>query len=438
MSMQRTRGRRLIALFASMAVLVALLSVAPARAATGDSVRDWNANAVAALVNAPAAGIPGAGMTPPVSALHLAMVQGAVYDAVNAIEGGYEPYLAGLPGAPSTASQEAAVATAAHDVLVGLTNPSTTALLLSQATRDWLDVAYAASLAEIAPGDAKDDGIAIGAAAAAAMLAERADDGRYGTFTFTTGTEPGEWRPTSGVSDPFAWVARVDPFVIQSTSQFRTDGPNALTSAAYAEEFDEVKSLGSMTDSDRTPEQTAVAMFYTANPVELWNRTYRTIVEDQDLSLAEEARFFALVNVSGADAFINCWDDKAFWSFWRPVTAIRLAGDDGNGATEADPNWTPLVTTPPYPDHPSGYNCITGSLMHAAKAFFGTDRISFEVLNLASNVTREYDKLTATIKDTIDARIYLGIHFRTPDVQAAVLGKKVADWVDKHAFRRLG
>jgi PAP2 superfamily len=143
-----------------------------------------------------------------------------------------------------------------------------------------------------------------------------------------------------------------------------------------------------------------------------------------------------MLNVAAADALINCWDDKDHWNFWRPITAIREAADDGNPATVADPEWLPFFPTPPYPEHPSGYNCLSGAMVHAAKAFFGTDRVTLRVTSPATMTTLTYRRLTSVLKDTIDARIYLGFHFRTPDVQGAELGRNVANWVAKHYFER--
>ena len=440
MTIIRSTPRTWIAVLAFVLLSVVVVE-APAGATPGDSVRDWNLNASNALFNLPAGSPPGAGMALP-GFLHLAMVQGAVYDAANAIEGGYQPYLEGLPDASPTDSVDAAVATAAHDVLVGLTNPVSDVLLLSQATRDWLDTALVASLAAIPDGTSKAGGIAIGAAAAEAMLEAREDDGRFVPFSFAVGTDPGEWRPTPPgfVNDPFAWISNVDPFMVQSTSQFRTDGPNALTSAEYTADYNEVKELGSLSSTSRTPEQTALARFYIENAIVMLNRTFRTIAENEGLTPVEEARLFGMLNLTGADAVINCWDDKGFHSFWRPITAIRAGDDDTNPATVGDASWTPLFpatlgTTPPYPDHPSGYNCITGSMMNAAKDFFGTDKVTFTIHSNSSGADRDYTRLTDVYKDTIDARVYLGIHFRTADVQGAVLGKKVAAWVDKHYFQ---
>lgn len=431
------RVRRRLALTGFVVILV--LAVAPLGGApaaspplVSDTVRAWNSHALAAIFNATTAPVPGAGQTPHVGAQHMAMTQLAVYDAVNAIHGGYEPYLDGPSAAPSS-SLDAAAATAAHHVLVGLGIAPVPAL--PQVVRDRLDGLYADALAAIPDGDAKNGGIAAGAAAAAAMLAERTGDGRYVPFSFTEGTDPGEWRRTSAITDPFAWVGKVTPFTLESTSQFRTKGPFDLDSKAYAKEYDEVKAFGSLTGSSRTQEQTDLALFYTANPVEMYNRAFRGVTADEGIGIVDEARFYAQVNVSGADALINCWDDKEYWHFWRPITAIQNGDNDTNPRTVGDPAWTSLVANPPYPDHSSGYNCFTGASMNSASLFLGK-KADLRITNLALGVTREYRRFTDVPVDTIDARMYLGIHFRAPDVQGARLGKDVARWVDKHYFKR--
>lgn len=426
-------------------LILALTTALPVGAKGGSdagdtTVLDWNRHASEALINASSAATPGAGQSPPVSVLHMAMVQAAVFDAVNMIDRGYESYLDGLPKAPKSASKPAAVATAAHHVLVGLGIAPVPALPTAVIAR--LDALYAESLAEIPDGQAKTDGISAGATAAAAMLAERTGDGRYVPYTFPVGDDIGEWVPTSGVNDPNAWVANVEPFTMKTQSQFRTDGPLEIDSRRYAREYQEVKDYGgngTSTPTLRTPEQTATAMFFTAHPVEMYNRTFRTIAEGKDLSIIGQARLFAMANVAGADAAIGCWDDKDHYLFWRPITAIQQGDDDGNGRTMGDPTWNSLIPSPPYPDHPSGYNCQTGSFMYAAKYFFERDRMTFSLVRITPgqpDVVREYRRFTDVIDDTIDARIWLGIHFRTPDVQGAELGADVARWVDRHFFER--
>jgi hypothetical protein len=165
------------------------------------------------------------------------------------------------------------------------------------------------------------------------------------------------------------------------------------------------------------------------------------IAEGEELTLAKQARLFATLNLATADALINCWDDKAHWSFWRPITAIRLGNDDGNDATAGDPAWTSFVGTPPYPDHSSGYNCATGAFMHSAKAFFGRDKMEFGLTATIGTppvaVTRNYVRFTDVIRDTINARVYQGIHFRAADVQGAGIGKRVAHWLDENFLNKI-
>ena len=448
--MLRHKLAALLLALGAVAVCAVTVLVTPSSVVTGtaaavtldeDAVLDWNEYAIQALINAPTATPAGAGQPPPVSVLHLAMVHGAVYDAVNMIDRGHEPYLGGLPAAPASASKAAAVAAAAHDVLVGVNVVPPLSSTIVQRLDGLLAESIAAATVHDGPA-AVTAGIAAGGAAADAMLAERANDGRYGSFRFTVGSGIGEWRPTPPglVNDPNAWIARVDPFAMKSGSQFRTPGPRRVGSAAYRAEYNEVKALGgngTSTPTSRSANQTAVAQFFTANPVEMYNRTFRSLAASEGLTLAEQARLFALLNLSGGDAAIACWDDKAYWSFWRPITAIRT--DDGDPLTVTDPNWTSLLASPPYPDHPSGYNCQTGAFMHAAKAFFGR-KIDFGLTaQLASGpVTRSYERFTDVIDDTVDARVWLGIHFRSADVDGAWIGKRTANWLTGHHLRPRG
>ena len=398
-------------------------------------VRVWNANAFAALGGADPP------QPPHVAALHMAMVQAAVYDAVNSIDGGHEPFLAGLPAASPAASMDAAVATAAYRVLDGLGRGPVPAL--PDAVRATLLAQYNQTIAPI-PDPAKTLGIQAGEAAATAMLKARDDDGRYVPVPLAVGTQPGEWRPQSplaAANDPNSWVSEVTPFTLLSASQFRTPGPRNLNSAAYAHEYDEVKTLGAAptlaVPSPRNPEQEAIARFFNVSPLELFNRTFRAISQANGLSLVEDARLFGMLNVAGADALITCWSEKRFHSFWRPITAIHEGDNDGNKRTIGDTNWNPLEPTPPYSDHASGYNCMTGSLMNTGKAFFGGDQMDFTLVRTATlpSLTRDYHRFTDVIDDTIDARVFQGIHFRSADVQGARIGRQVAEWVAGNAFQ---
>ena len=427
MNVHHVRGAGLLA---AAAALFSLAASAPARA---DTVTDWNAIATTAIVTT-------AGQPPHPSTLSLAMVQGAVYDAVNAIDGGHSPYLV-APPAVSSDSTDAAAATAAFGVLATLF-PSQLPTLQPR---------YDASLAAIADGPAKDGGVAAGEAAAAAMLAARANDGRGGPFTFVIGSEPGDWRPSPpgfGL-DPAPWVANVRPFLVPSVEMLRSDPPNPLTSAAYADDFNEVKRLGSIASTTRTADQTEAAIFWQDHGPALWNRVIRALSASHGLDIADNARLFAMTNLAAADGAIGCWESKYHWRFWRPVMAIREAAGDGNPATEADPGWTPLfdpatpqfgspLANPPFPDHPAGHGCISAAIVRTLQDFFGTDKIAFSAFSNRTRTTRSYDRLSEALKEVIDARVWGGIHFRTADVQGAVLGKKVAHWLGKHYFQPVG
>jgi hypothetical protein len=419
---QDSEGETMNARFRRICVIAAALAALTfPGVARADAVTDWNAYAGNALAVT-------ARLSPTAASVHMAMVQGAIYDAVNGIDRSHQSYLV-LPAAQPWDSMNAAAATAAYRILLNIV-PAQQAVL---------EPLYQASLAAVPDGPSKDGGIAAGEAAAAAMIAARTDDGRFGSFRFTAGFTPGAWRPDLPLfaSDPFAWVAYVKPFLIESPSQFRSDGPNALASDAYAADFAEVKAIGARDSSSRTPDQTEQALYWGAeHGTLLWGRIIRTISANQGLSTAENARLFAMVQLASADANINCWNDKAYWSFWRPITAIRLANTDGNPATEADPGWEPLLATPPFPEHPSGHACGSGAIVASLQNFFGTDKIAFTAFGAGSGTFRTYTRFSETIKEIIGARIYAGIHFRTADVQGAIIGKKVAHWAEKHYFER--
>jgi PAP2 superfamily len=228
----------------------------------------------------------------------------------------------------------------------------------------------------------------------------------------------------------------------------RSDGPNALTSAAYAEDFNEVKRLGSINSTARTPDQTEAAIWWQGNGG-FWNGVTRSISAARGLDIVGNARLFAMEDLAAADGFIGCYKDKYYWKFWRPVTAIREADTDGNPATEADPNWTPLfdpatpqggppLSTAPFPDHPSAHSCASSAIVHSMQDFFGTDKVPFSAFSIRTGTTRSFDRLSDALNEVIDARVWGGIHFRTADVQGSVLGKKVAHWERTHYFQPVG
>jgi hypothetical protein len=446
MTMNRSRSksrvrRWLVSLSALSLVAVGLIPTSVAAAEPAGMVLVWNEHAINVISQPATATPPGLGQAPPLSALHVAMVHGAIYDAVNAIDRGHQPYLRGL-SAPATASQAAAVAQAAHDVLVGITPAANTAV------RTRIGDLLTASLASIPLGQARTDGLEIGADAAAAMLAARADDGRFDAEPFATSNDVGKWRPVAPLSNNvFGQFATVKPLTMTSPGQFRTEGMPALTSAQYAAEFNEVKALGAQSGSSRTAAQTSLAGFATANPLFFMNKGLRDIATAKGLSTSEQARLFVMTSMGSADALISCWNNKKAWNAWRPQTAIHNALHDGNPLTSPDPNWTSLFAAPGYPDEPSGYNCYTAGLWYGARFFFGTDKMAFSLTSPGvpanpavgnpigvAGSTRHYTRFTGVVRDTIEGRILNGYHFRTADVHGAWIGKKVAQWLDKHYF----
>jgi hypothetical protein len=416
------------------AVLVGVLALAAPGVAHADVVGDWNvlAQNEAVLTRPTAHG----------QARSMAMVQGAVYDAVNAVVQTHQPYLLDLDDVDVQpfASQDAAVATAAHHVLVAIVAPARVAAL---------DTAYQATLAEIPDGPIEQGGIEAGEAAAAAMLAARTNDGYLASFTPAIGTDPGDWRPigwpATPAFDPDGWVGNLKPFVIESTSQFRSDGPNELTSAEYAEDYAEVKELGALVSTKRTADQTTAAVFWQFAPAVLWNRLARDLAAPSRFGLDtfKQARLYAMVNLAAADGAISCWNDKYYWSFWRPRAAIREGDTDGNAATIGDPTWESLfhpstgagLGTPPFPDHPSGHGCVSGAVLRSFREFFGTDKIAFDMHSgRFPGQPRHFNGFSLAMQEIVDARVWGGIHFRTADVEGAVMGKKVGFWLQKHYF----
>ena len=444
----RTSGVRRWLVALTTLVLIGLAGLMPAtsvRAAPEptDMVLVWNANAVNVIGQPATITPPGLGQAPPLAALHVAMVHGAIYDAVNAIVGDHEPYLPGL-SAPSSASQAAAVAQAAHDVLYGITPAGNTAV------RTRIDDLLTASLTSIDDSQAKTDGIEIGADAAAAMLAARVGDGRTDVEPFVPSNDVGKWRLVGPLNaNVQGQMATVVPLTLDSPDQFPTEGLPALTSEQYAAEFNEVKALGAQVGSSRTEAQTLMAGFYTANPLFFYNAGLRVIASDEGLSTSDQARLFVKTSMAGADALISCWSNKKLWYTWRPATAIHEAANDGNPLTTPDPDWTSLFAAPGYPDEPSGYNCYTGGFWQSARYFFGNDQYEFSLTSpgVPANAavppgnpvgvpgsTRTYSRFTDVIDETIDGRILNGFHFRTADVHGAWIGKKTAQWIERHYF----
>ena len=402
---------------------IVLGCIGPAPAAEANAVDDWSliANQVI-IVNANRAGI---------GNIDFAYVHLAIYDAVNAIDARHTVFAVRPSSSTDGAAPEAATAAAAYTVLKWL----------FPTQQAYLDGVYANYLTTIPPGTAKTTGIAVGTEVGTALTALRAGDGRNALVPYVFGAGPGVYQATpGGAATPVApWASRMRPFGIESAEQFRADGPPNLTSAQWADDFNEVKEFGALTGSSRTPEQTEIGLFYMENPGQQINRNIRLIAAAHNLSVVDSARFYAQVYVAIADAQITTWNGKYFFNFWRPVTAIRGADSDDNPATEPDFAWLPLVVTPSHPEYPAAHPTVSGALAYTLAEFFGTKKqhIILTSTSVPGSALREHH-FTSTddmAKDAIEGRIFGGIHYRTSGVHGSVIAKKVAHYIAKHYFQ---
>jgi hypothetical protein len=399
------------ALWAAGAIVWVLGAPAPVRA---DAVTDWNAIAQTTIAVSP----------PPLGARNMAIVQAAVFDAVNSIVGDYQAYAVNA-AAPAGADPSAAAIAAAHYALVQL----------YPAAQAALDTSFADSLAAIPDGAAETDGVAVGESVAQQILALRATDGSGSPVPYTPGSGPGVWIPTPPAFAPalLPWWGTVTPFLLDSGSQFRLGPPPALTSGQYARAFEETKTLGSAT-AIRTQEQSDVPRFWLPAGTQGWNAAARQVAAATGTSLSENARLFALLNMGGADAIIACWDTKFTYNFWRPVTAIRGADTDGNRATDADPAWSSFVVTPQFPEYVSGHACFAGAAKYVLERFFG--RAADKDITLMSSTlpgaSRTYTSFRQIADEIDNARVWGGIHFRFSQDLGRRLGKKVGRFGAMH------
>lgn len=393
-----------------------------------DEVTDWNHTFLHAALTA--------GASPPAQDRAGAILQSAVFDALNGIERRYEPIHV-APNAPRGASRKAAVDQAAYTILVDL----------FPTQKPTFDAQLAASLVALMDGDADGDdeavlrGIAWGQSVADAIWTWRSTDGfSPAPPPFVGGTAVGEWRPTPPGFLPFGAVqfATMVPFVLNSPSQFRPAGPPALTSATYTADFDEVKSMGSATSSTRDADQTLLARFWNAsNPSYTWNAVAVALGTRRHYTMSENARLLALVNLALADARIACWEAKKTYLFWRPITAITLADTDGNPDTALDAGWAPLLVTPNHPDYPSGHSTVSSAAATVLAHFFG-EHTSFSVdSDVMTGVTRSFSSFSAATSEVNDARVFGGIHFRTAVNDGWAIGEKVAQYILDNAAQRL-
>jgi hypothetical protein len=454
-----------IALAVTLLVVVALVGAGPSAGATAPatqcapaasypaattSVAFWSTEARCAIVPA-AGGINGpenfGSKFPGEAAVFMGIAHVAIYDAAVSIDGGYQPY-ATTPTAPSNTSLEAAIATATYDTLTGL-QPQLNA---NQAILDSDYAAYMAAIPDASPPEAaaKQNGVDVGRQVAQAVLALRQNDGRGCSTTLQDLDPPagvlgavvaGVWQPNPTGAVLGLCLPGMRPLALKSASQFRPDGPNALTSQEYAEDFNQVKNLGFVNSTSRMPEQTNEARFWTDHDIRQWNDGLLELADDQGLDLLQTARMLAMAHVAGGDAMIACFDSKYHYWFWRPFQAIRHADIDGNAGTVLDANWLPLGATPNFPEYPSAHACHSTAVVAALDAFFGTDRVSLTLTSRAPLVTartRTYDRLHEVVKDVDWARVLVGFHFRNSDLQGSTLGRKVGRYVSDNLFQPVG
>jgi hypothetical protein len=393
-------------------------------AESGQPVIDWN-RILLSIVNTP--GAEPANIQP---TRNFAIVHAAIYDAVNAIDRTHEPYLIDVR-APRDASETAAADAAAHTALVGL----------YPAEQSMLDADYAAELAAVPDGPAKDQGVKLGKQVATDLLAIRANDGsNVAPAPFVPGTAPGDFNPalTQPPNFPtpvFTTWGQVTPFVLDSGNQFRPPPPPPLTSDAYAAAVNEVQSLGSATSATRTPEQTEIGKFWNPPIQNFWNQIADEVAAAHHTDLPTTARLFAALNLSFADSAIAFYDAKYTYQLWRPVTAIRVADTDGNPNTVADPNWLPLAgNTPADPSYPGAHSTISAAGADVLTSFFG-DQQSFAVTSPAlPGVTRSFDSFSAAANEAGLSRIYAGVHTRLDHVAGLTLGHDVGNFVLHNAL----
>jgi hypothetical protein len=398
--------------------------IGPATPASPEAILAWNAIAQRTAIQV-------ARQFPQQAVIYISFVQAAVYNAVVAIEGRYEPYKINLAQRPG-ASIDAAVAAAAYTVLSHY----------FPAQQAALDVDYAASLAAIPDGAAKDAGIAVGQESAVAIIALRQDDGREADIGFVMpAPAPGVWQLPAGAAPQTPWLSQLRPFMLRSPDQFRPGPPPPLASRKWASDYDEVRTYGGSNSPDRTAEQTDVARFWTMHPAAQYNAAFVQTVRARGLNTVQAARLLAMGNLVGADALIACFDAKYHYLFWRPQYAIPQGETDGNPATVADPTWTPLGTAPAHPEYPSAHACLTAAEAEMFAAFFGTRQIDLEVSSTVPNLlqpTRHYEWASDLMQEIVEARIWIGFHYRDSMEKGVHLGSKVAHWTLAHYFQPRG
>jgi hypothetical protein len=437
----KTTSRIVRALLVGLAL--AMTSIAPTTAAASTAslspqvALDWNVNAVTAVraaktMDGVPAGLPARAFYQPEGLVYMGYVQAAVYDAVMKITGRYELYH-DFSARAGNASPEAAVIAASYNTLVFyLGDPG--GVLKAQ---------YDASIAALPAGKKTTRGIAVGAAAAADIEKLRAGDGRNAPIsdacpTATVPPTPGAWICAPSPSIQFEvvpWVGAMKPFLLESRSQFRAPAPPALNSALYAADLSEVKAYGEVNSTVRTPAQTATALFWNANAILQYNQTVRGVALQHNLDLVDTVRLLAIGSLVSADAGIACFESKYHYLYWRPVTAIRA---DGN---PADASWTPLLATPQHPEYPSAHGCLTSAVSGLLVSVLGTTNLNVTIPGATGGgvtltTTRTYATAQELDSELVNARVWIGFHYRNSVVAGDALGHSVASWSLQHYFQR--
>ena len=436
--------RRIACLSLGAVMLLAFSSSAPA--ASADEVSHWNTFAVRAVRTA--------GQNAVTGSRTIAMVQIAVHDALNTIDGRYQRYVF-TGDVFSRASADAAIATAAHDALVGAINVGALpfaefgSLATQGAAIALANTEYANTVNAIPNSQSKTDGIAIGGAAAAAIVALRNSDHATDFVGYTPGTRPGDWQPTANPI-PFDPPAAADhlpaglpgwgrqtTWVLHRSDQFRANGPPALTSPGYTRDYDEVKEIGKKNSVTRTPEQTSIARFWFEGSPFGWSRIANVVADNESLDVWERARLLALVNMAMADGFIAGFETKYVFNFWRPVTAIRAGDSDGNDATEPDATWETLLNSPAIPDYTSTHSVLGGAAAQVLSRFFGRDDVPFTTMSGVpfAGITRSFQGFSDAAHENGESRIYAGIHFRSAVEEGIAQGEHIGQFVFEHSLR---
>ena len=403
--------------FAPVRLGVFCLSASLCGASIADVVTDWNEIAVGAGYTARVSG--------EVHSRAVAMVEIAVFEALNTIEPRYMPYRSAMPRQKG-ASVDAAAANAAHDVLVNV---------FPEQSKDF-DLVLQRNLAAIAEGPAKVEGILLGQRTAAAIIAERANDHSKSVNTYRPSTTAGKYVPTAL---PISSTASgMTPFSLKSGDQFRPGPPYSLTSELWARDYNESKSLGAKDGSKRTPEQTEIARFWQLIGPATYNPVVLQIAKSKGLDALDRARLFALVSIATADAVIAVFDAKYTYEFWRPITAIRNGDIDGNDATQRDASWEPFAMTPMHPEYPCAHCIVEGSAASVMQTLYGDNITTFTLTSsTAPGVTRTYARLSDYVADVINGRVYEGVHYRTSGVVGAEMGQKIGAYVVQNYFKPL-